>query len=380
MQSVHENRIDVNDREIILKDFTVEEKNIVDFFSRLQNEEKYNNFQLRERFLKLLQIGFLASQSVDVSNRTDFVEKSFQALTHDMQDQIKNNLPEEIKNKMESIIGENGTFMNELRETYGTDGKYSLIIEKMIADYNQTINRVLDITDEESPFNHLMKVIKSDYNDLFGFIKTTEGKDALIKSTTKKGEQFEQLLTSILSEACPDFNCEFHDTRTNQGTIGKQGDFLLVDKDTKKKITIEAKNLKTVPKTSNIISLLDECLQNRSADYAIYMYYDDNEIDSIPEPGVFNALTDNKLFLMIDNDESVATVSRLIRFACRYSLAQLKSTESKDEDYTERFNQIKEGIQTRCKQIKEIKKHSTKISKISNDLIKEMESDLALLN
>lgn len=380
MQSVHENRIEVNDRKIILKDFTIEEKNIVDFFNRLQHEEKYNNFQLRERFLKLLQMGFLASQSVDVSNRTDFVEKSFQALTHDMQDQIKNNLPEQIKIQMESIIGENGTFMNELRETYGNDGKYSLIIEKMITDYNQTINRVLDITDEKSPFNHLMKVIKSDYNDLFGFIKTTEGKQDIIKSTTKKGEQFEDLLTSILSEACPDFNCEFHDTRTNQGTIGKQGDFLIVDKDTKKKITIEAKNLKAVPKTSNIISLLDECLQNRSADYAIYMYYDDNEVDSIPEPGVFNALTDNKLFLMIDNDESKATANRLVRFACRYALAQLKSTESKDEDYTEKFNQIKDGIQTRCKQIKEIKKHSTKISKISNDLIKDMESDLALLN
>ena len=380
MQSVHQNRIQVKEREIVLEDFEVVEKNIVDFFNRLQNEDKYNNFQLRERFLKLLQMGFLASQSVDISNKTDFVEKSFQSLSHDMQDQIKNNLPEEIKKKMESIIGENGTFMNELRETYGEDGKYSLVVEKMIADYNQTMNRVLDINDEESPFNHLMKVIKSDYNDLFGFIKTTEGKDNAIKNTTKKGEQFEDLLASILSEACPDFNCEFHDTRAIQGTDGKQGDFMIVDKNTRKKITIEAKNLKEVPKTSNIISLLDECLKNRTADYAIYMYYDDNEVDSIPECGVLNTLTDNKLFLMIDNDDPQATVNRNIRFACRFALAQLKSTESNDEDYTEKFNLIKDGIQTRYKQIKEIKKYSMKISKISNDLIKQIDSDLTLLN
>jgi len=380
MQSVHENRIQVNDREIILDDFTIEEKNVVDFFNRLENQDQYNNFQLREQLVKLLHLGFIASQSVDVTNKADYVEKSFQALTKNMENQIENNFSDVIKKKVESIVGEEGTFTNELRETFGTDGQYSLIVEKMIAEHQASINSILDINDEESPLNNLLKVLESRYSELFGFIKSSEATDKLIKSTTKKGEQFEELLASILTESCPDFNCEFHDIRNDPGTIGKQGDFLLNHKDTHKKIVIEAKNVKESPKIKKIVPLLDECLKNRSADYAIYMYYDDNDEDSIPEPGVFNDLADDKLFLMIDNDESSETKNRLVRLACRYALAKLRTNNTTDKNVLDQFAQIKEGIQGRCKQIKEIKKHSTKISKITNDLIKEMEADLALLN
>lgn len=380
MQSVHENRIKVSDSEVVLDDFAVDEQKIVDFFNRLEHEDKFNTFQLREQFLKLLQLGFIASQSVDVTNKSDYVEKSFQALKKDMQNQIENNFSDIIKNKVDSIIGEEGTFTNELRETFGADGNYSLIIEKIIAENQKSLDTVFDINNEQSPLNHILKVVESRYDELFGFIKSTEATDKLIKSTTKKGEQFEELLISVLSEACPDFNCEFNDTRNIPGTIGKQGDFVLINKDTKKKIVIEAKNVKESPKTKKIIPLLDECLKNRSADFSIFMYYDDNEVDSMPEPGVFNELANDKLFVMIDNDESNATKDRLIRLACRYSLAKLKTTDTTDNDLRDRFDQIKEGIQVRCKQIKEIKKHSTKISKISNDLLKEMEIDLSLLN
>jgi len=98
---------------------------LINFFHELQVEQEYNEEQLHDKFLSLLYLGLMAEQAVRVGEKVDYVKEGFNSLKQDMENQIENNFSDAIKNKIDSFLGEEGSFTTELRDTFGTDGAHS---------------------------------------------------------------------------------------------------------------------------------------------------------------------------------------------------------------------------------------------------------------
>ncbi len=251
LQSIHDNKIIIEPNKILLNDFVIDEPKLINFFHELKVKNKYDDEQLHDKFLNLLYLGLMADQAVRVGEKVDYVKEGFGSLKQDMRNQIENNFSEAIKKKIDFFLGEEGSFTKELRDTFGTDGVHSQKINEMMEDYRDKINSMLDLNDENSPLKALEKSLEEKFIHILTFMNSREETKKVENKSTQKGAKFEDFVSPILSECSTFFNCNFQKTGAIKGISGdknsKKGDFVLTEKDTHKKIVIEAKNLSKDP-------------------------------------------------------------------------------------------------------------------------------------
>ena len=106
----------------------------------------------------------------------------------------------------------------------------------------------------------------------------------------------------------------------------KKGDFVLTEKDTNKKIVIEAKNLSKDPTTKQILEYSMAAINNRGADYCVYLYYDSDDT-SIPDAGMFNEVAKNVLFVVVSESDSYDANTRMIRLGWQLGVTKDKSRQ-----------------------------------------------------
>ena len=381
MQSIHSNRITIEPDKILLNDFEIDEPKIINFFHELKVEQEYNEEQLHDKFLSLLYLGLMAEQAVRVGEKVDYVKEGFNSLKQDMENQIENNFSDAIKNKIDSFLGEEGSFTTELRDTFGTDGAHSQKINEMMEDYRNKINSMLDLNDENSPLKALEKSMDEKFIHVLTFMNSREETKKVVDKSPQKGAKFEDFVSPILSECSTFFNCNFQKTGAIKGVSGarnsKKGDFVFTEKDTHKKIVIEAKNLSKDPTTKQILEYSRAAIENREADYCVYVYCDSDDT-TIPEAGMFNEIEKNILFVTVSETDAYYAKERMIRLGCSWALQRIKANNNSDAEMNEKLTKMHGILRKNLDTIKTMKNNASGITKACSNMIAELEIDLGL--
>ena len=170
----------------MLDDFEIDEPKLINFFHELKIEHEYNDAQLHDKIISLLYFGYMADQAVKVGEKVDYVKEGFGSLKKDMENQIENNFSESMKKKIDTFLGEEGSFTQELRETFGTDGAHSQKINELIEDYRNKINSMLDLNDDHSPLKALEKSLDEKFVHIFTFMNSREETKKIEDKSTQK--------------------------------------------------------------------------------------------------------------------------------------------------------------------------------------------------
>ena len=381
MQSVHGNTITIESNRVLLNDFQIDDSNLVGFLHKLKDEQGCTDEQLHDKLIQLLYFGLMVDKAVRIDEKIDYVREGFNSLRRDMGNQIENNFSESVKDKIDSFLGNEGSFTRKLQEIFGDDGIQSQKINELVDEYRTQMNSLLDISNEDSPLKALEMSIDEKFNHVLTFMSAREATQKAEEKSPKKGAQFEDFVFPILSDSAQFFNCNFEKTGAITGIAGdknsKKGDFVLTERNTNKKIVIEAKNLSKAPTTKEIIKYSVAALDNREADYCVYLYYDSNDA-SIPEAGMFNEVAKNILFAVISESDSYEAKTRMMRLGCSWALQRIRANENSDAKLNDKLTNMQGVLRTSLNSIKTVKNNSSAITIACKQLITDFETELGL--
>ena len=151
MQSVHGNKITIESNRVLLNDFQIDDSNLVGFLHKLKDEQGCTDEQLHDKLIQLLYFGLMVDKAVRIDEKIDYVREGFNSLRQDMGNQIENNFSESVKDKIDSFLGNEGSFTRKLQEIFGDDGVQSQKINELVDEYRTQMNSLLDISNEDSP-------------------------------------------------------------------------------------------------------------------------------------------------------------------------------------------------------------------------------------
>lgn len=381
MQSIHENKITINSTQIILNDFEIDEPKLINFFSDLKELDGYDNDLIRNKLINLLNYGLMVNQSVNIGEKVDYVKEGFDSLKADIESQIEHHFSESVKKKIDDFLGEEGTFTSELRNTFGDEGVHSQKINQLISEHKEQITSILDLNHESSPLKILEKSIEEKFLTIMSQVNSEQGAKKVEEKSTQKGAKFEDFVSPILSDCSQFFNCNFEKTGAIKGVSGdknsKKGDFVLTEKSTNKKIVLETKNLSKDPTTKQILEYSRIALENRQADYCVFIYSDSDDT-TIPEAGMFNEISKNMLFITISETDTYNAKERMIRLGVSWALQRIKTGNAENVDLDEKMKKFEGVLRNNLGTIKTVKNNSTSITKACSNMITDLEIDLGL--
>ena len=343
-------------------------------------ESGYDDAKLADRLSSLLYLGYMADQSVRIADKVDYVKAGFESMTQDIDSKIRHDFADAVKERMDKFLGKEGSFTRELQDTFGQDGRYSKQIDGLMSDYSEQIESVLDPGNESSPFHALQKNLEQRYAEIQQFMNQQQGRSEAEARSSIKGVQFEKRVFGILNDSSALMGCNLENTSGKRGISGssnsKKGDFVLTEKQTGKRIVIEAKNLTNDPSTKSILEYSRVAIENREADYCVYVYYDSDD-QTVPEAGMFNEVAKNVLFVTISESDSPGAQERMILFACSWALARVKS-EGGDTGLDEKLARLETRLRKNLDTIKTIKNNSASITSACKNMMDDLEVDLGL--
>lgn len=379
MEAVHQEIFKFQPGRLLISGFVIEEQKMIDLF-RSMREAGGDDAKLADRLASLLYLGYMADQSVRIADKVDYVKKGFESMTQDIDSKIRHDFADAVKERMDKLLGKEGSFTRELQDTFGQDGRYSKQIDGLMSDYSEQIESVLDPGNESSPFHALQKNLEQRYAEIQQFMNQQQGRSEAEGRSSIKGIKFEEQVFGVLNDSAPLLGCNLENTSGKRGISGssnaKKGDFVLTEKQTGKRIVIEAKNLSKDPSTKSILEYSRIAIENREADYCVYVYYDSDD-RTVPEAGMFNEVAKNVLFVTVSESDSGKAQERMIRFACSWALARVKSEEG-DAGLDEKLSRLETRLRKNLDTIKTIKNNSAAITSACKNMMDDLEVDLGL--
>lgn len=379
MEAVHQEIFKFQPGRLLISGFVIEEQKMIDLF-RSMREAGGDDAKLADRLASLLYLGYMADQSVRIADKVDYVKEGFESMTQDIDSKIRHDFADAVKERMDKLLGKEGSFTRELQDTFGQDGRYSKQIDGLMSDYSEQIESVLDPGNESSPFHALQKNLEQRYAEIQQFMNQQQGRSEAEGRSSIKGIKFEEQVFGVLNDSAPLLGCNLENTSGKRGISGssnaKKGDFVLTEKQTGKRIVIEAKNLSKDPSTKSILEYSRIAIENREADYCVYVYYDSDD-ETVPEAGMFNEVAKNVLFVTVSESDSGKAQERMIRFACSWALARVKSEEG-DAGLDEKLSRLETRLRKNLDTIKTIKNNSAAITSACKNMMDDLEVDLGL--
>lgn len=379
MESVHQEMFKFQPGRLLVSGFVIDEQKMIDLFLSMRQSGQ-DDSKLADRLSSLLYLGYLADQSVQIANKVDYVKKGFELMTQDIDSKIRHDFADAVKERIAGFLGEEGTFTRKLQDTFGEDGRYSKQISSLMSDYGSQIESVLDPSNEASPFRVMEKRLEQRYAEIQQFMNQQKGASEAGSKLSIKGSQFEEQVFGVLNGSAALLGCNLENTAGKRGVSGsansKKGDFVLTEKQTGKRIVIEAKNLSKDPSTKSILEYSRVAIENREADYCIYVYYDSDD-ETVPEAGMFNEVAKDVLFVTVSESDSPGAQERMIRFACSWALARVKS-EGGDAGLDEKLARLETRLRKNLDTIKTIKNNSASITSACKNMMDDLEVDLGL--
>lgn len=378
MEVVHENLFRFEGDRMRIRDLVVDYHEVVTMFRDMS--ENAGDAELADRLAKLIYLGYVADRSIITTAKVDYVKEGFESMTKSIDSKIENDFADAVREKIDELLGGEGTFTREMQETFGEDGKHSQQIQALMDEYRAKLAEVLDPGNDASPFRILEKNMEEKYSAILQFMNRQAGRASAEERAPQKGKKFEDLVSGILGESSQVLGCNMENTSNKRGISGKanakKGDFVLTEKKTGKRIVLEAKNLAKDPATRQILQYASIALENREADYCVYLYSDSDDA-GMPEAGMFNEVAENVLFVAVSESDPHEAKKRMILFACSWALARVRAADG-GVDLDEKMGRLETRLRKSLDTIKAIKTNSQDITNACKSMMADLEEDLEL--
>ena len=344
MASKHENKVTLTEDNLYLKDFQVDDGEIVSYFQNLNESE-----DLEEKLLNLLKIGITVTKSISTAENVNYVEKAFDNLDSD--------------------------FSRKLNEAFGEDGQFSEVIKDHCGEDGKLIKDIFDPNREGSPLFILRKELDGNLYEIREKLGINDAVKESEERGTKKGLDFEDECKKKLQWIARIHADKLEVTGNTKGKItgSKKGDFVLTLGDNGKKIVFEMKNMSNIPQ-KYIYKELKEAIANRESDDGIFVA---RSKGSLPENvGWFNEYDGNHLVCAVENNECEAMIDgEIIHIAYKWARAKLRLEDTKEKkvDASKILEKTTE-IQEKIGDLRKIKLQCTNIDK-STEAIRETTKD-----
>lgn len=336
-----QNKIQLEDNRLIVKEFETTDADIVSYFSNLEESSNIN-----EKFENALKVGVVAVKTIGVAGNVNYVEKAF------------SNLDLNFKQRIDQVFGDNGQFSNLLKGQFGEDGKL--------------VKELFDPNREGSPLYSLKRELVDNLSEIRNKILFNAGVEATVEKSPQKGFDFEDYCEQKLGWIASIHSDKLERTSDIIGKVSgsKKGDFVLTLGDIGKKIVFEMKDRDKIS-LKDIQKELDESMENREADYGVFVT---KNRDSLPDSvGWFNEYDGNHLVCALENNDGDTMIDgEIIHIAYKWSRAKLRLETNKEKKLDASFILEKiSDIQTNLGELRKVKTQCTNIEK-SAGIIKEV--------
>ena len=324
---------DIKNGTLTIKTLVTADPEIVEYFEKLKEGLR------QERFVSALRTGVIALKSGQTAENVDYVKKEFENLQHKFVLTLDRTI-QDIATSVENHFGENG------------------IIVKDIFDPNR----------EGSPLCQLKNEMRNEVSGLRQDFGIKNAEDKIISKTPLKGTDFEEICYDILSKAAKINGDLLEDTTAVIGKIkgSKKGDYVLTLRDSKKKITFDAKDVGSISSTK-IMEVLVGAIENREASYGILII---KSPDAVPKSiGSFNEIGENMLVCAIGNGDEETIHDELLQMALRYAKIRITAQNSNSKQVDSELIQEKiDNIRQKIGKFRTIKANCTNIEKSTKDI------------
>jgi hypothetical protein len=315
----NEQKITISDDQLEIKNFTIKDQDIINYFENLhiQGKDLYENLE------NIIKLGVIAAKSAHIGNQVDFVEKKFTA----------------IQTKLEK----------QLDDQFGDHGD---LIKDSMAEMLRQFGLDLGIS----------QAVKIEH-----------------QKGTQKGVEFENYCENIISNIAKRHHDRLENTSKTKGLIKdcEKGDFVYTIQDSGKKIVLEAKDYTTRQTIPFLEGYMKEAMKNRGAEYGIII--SKRESGFSKEVGLFQEYGNN-LFVALTTEESedVELQHELLVIALRWAILRLKQ-KSGTVDSSSIIEKI-ENIERSMKKFTSIKTKCTSIKGTADEISKELDELRDVIN
>lgn len=344
----YQNKVQVDEEKLVVKDFQTTDNDIVSYFSNLSESDN-----LDEKFLSALKVGVVAAKTISTAGNVSYVEKAF------------TNLDTNFKQRIDQVFGENGQFSNLLNGHFGQDGKI--------------VKELFDPHREGSPLFAMKRELEQSLSDIKEKLAGNVAVKEALDKTTQKGFVFEDYCEQKLNWIASIHSDKLDRTGETVGKLppSKKGDFVLTLGDVNKKIVFEMKDKDKVS-LKDIHNELNEAMENREAHYGVFVA---KNRDSLPESvGWFNEYDGNHLVCALENNGDSMIDGEVIHIAYKWARARLRIETSKETKFDASFIMKKvSDIQNNLSELRKVKLQCTSIEKSAGtikDLTKSTEAQI----
>jgi len=359
-------------KSLLIKEWKVKEPEVIEAISDFYEDDKL----IKDYLKRCLRLGAIALKGVNISERVDFVQKRFNSLKTDFgnvlttyKEEISENLEKQYKEFFDVLEGENGV-KSCLDTHFGEKGTLLDLIDKFFGEKGKFLE-LFSLELPNSPFNLIKNEFIQKVNDLSLRLENhfagKEAEENIKEKTPLKGYDYEDQLEIILNEITEQFNDIVEPVQTmGTETRGKKGDFIINisnNSDSKKlRLAIEAKSGKmSITGKTGILSILDNSLKERNADYAIAAFKDINLLPQTYQKsnGMLREYGNNKIIC-------VANESEWFPLKIAYKLARSRMVMHKEkgsEVDSESINTKIEGVINSLKNFTSIQSNLTQLVK-----------------
>lgn len=269
--------LDVEKSVVIIKDLRIEDLSVYNYLIDLDDESRI------EFVKRALRIGAEVIQTMDTTQRVDYVKGTFDKMQTEIDADLKELFSEKgpLISALDHFLGENGELKKALDEHFGEQGSviYKILNpddeSTLLGKFRKDIQEQMDFNREDSAFFKLNKSMEERFQEVLIALGAAEAKEKERQKGTDKGRTFEREVCDLLDLMSRDFEDTVEFVGSDAGPLGNVGDVLITlnPRDTgglDRKIVVEVKNRKpTMSGKNSFLKELDKARENRGAHYSI---------------------------------------------------------------------------------------------------------------
>jgi len=328
-------KVTLKDDFIIVNNITIDDANTYKILEGISEDK-------REDFIKkAIVIGTIGLRNLSMAENVDYVEKEFNELLKNLDDQSKG-IREEIKSTL------------DIENNSSSLGKMRVLFEDYFDKKGGKISNLLSPFDEESPIRKLKDEIFQKIQELRDEVIKDKSKEEIIEKTTLKGGDFEEAALEAIEDYCSEYEDVVAPVGETSGKLNKIGDITIdIDGDENKRIIVECKDSSHYSHKKTIDEIND-AIENRSAKFGIFLFKSQPQIPSALTP---MKITNNYIITSYDSFGLYCAV-RVAR------LFVLRSTQKKQQEIP--IGEIQKEIESLNGKLLDFKNIHSKLTQIDN--------------
>jgi hypothetical protein len=323
METARDVQVDPDSNEVSVQ-LTIHDEDLKDYISKFDESEQED---LAER---AFHVGAMTLQLSETTKDIEHVRREFESMQTDFEEEIEDVRKElnekfgddgELADSLDEHLGEEGILQERIEGVFGEDGELSDRLESILGKDGSKIQAALDPDVEGTPTYRL----KQEIREIRNTIEREAGREEERQQSWKKGDDFEETLGNLLHTLVYNTTHDVEHTGDEEGEIpGRDvGDYTLTLEETGQNIAVEAKS-KKINSTQEIKEEMEEAIENRDADYGIFVTECESYIPN--KVGYFQEYDQKILCVALSADEDDEIDSGFLNIA--WNWARMRTIQS----------------------------------------------------